>query len=151
MKEICTKILINASPAIVWDIITDFENYGKWNPFIRKISGAKSEGSTIKVFIKPPNSNGMKFKPKILNYCPEEEIRWLGKLWIPKIFDGEHSLTIKKIDDNKVLFVQQEQFNGLLVPLFTKLLKDTELGFQMMNQKLKQKAEKQSNDVEIVM
>ena len=99
------------------------------------------EGSTIQVFIKPPNSNGMKFKPEILKYEPEKEIRWLGKLWIPKIFDGEHSLTIKKIEENKVLFIQKEQFNGLLVPLFTNMLKDTKLGFQMMNQKLKQKAE----------
>ncbi|MGB7969823.1 MAG: SRPBCC domain-containing protein [Methanobacterium sp.] len=141
MKKICTKILINASPAIIWDIITDFENYGKWNPFIREISGTTKEGSTIQVFIKPPNSNGMKFKPEILKYEPEKEIRWLGKLWIPKIFDGEHSLTIKKIEENKVLFIQKEQFNGLLVPLFTNMLKDTKLGFQMMNQKLKQKAE----------
>lgn len=142
MKEICTKIQINASPSIVWSIITDFENYGKWNPFIREISGLTREGSTIQIFIKPPNSNGMKFRPKILKYEPEEEIRWLGKLWIPKIFDGEHSLTIKKLDENKVLFIQKEQFNGLLVPLFTKLFKDTELGFQMMNQNLKKEAER---------
>jgi hypothetical protein len=40
------------------------------------------------------------------------------------------------------LFIQKEEFNGLLVPLFTNMLKDTKLGFQMMNQKLKQKAEK---------
>ena len=84
MKEICTKIQINASPEIVWDIITDFENYRKWNPFIREISGVIKEGSTIQVYIKPPNSSGMKFKPKILKIDPEKEIRWLGKLWIFK-------------------------------------------------------------------
>ncbi len=65
MKEICTKISIVATPTIVWNIITDFENYGKWNPFIKEISGVKKEGSTLQIFIKPPNSNGMKFKPKI--------------------------------------------------------------------------------------
>jgi hypothetical protein len=97
---------------------------------------------TIQVFIKPPNSNGMKFKSKIVKYEPEKEIRWLGKLWIPKIFDGEHSITIKKIDENKVLFIQKERFNGLLVPLFTNMLKDTKSEFQMMNQKLKQESEK---------
>ena len=73
MKEICSKIQINASPSVVWNIITDFENYGKWNPFIRKISGATTEGSTIQVYIKPPNSNGMKFKPKILKYKPKKK------------------------------------------------------------------------------
>jgi hypothetical protein len=142
MKEICTKILINASPTIIWDIITDFKSYGTWNPFIREISGVIKEGSTIQVFIKPPNSNGMKFKPKVLKYEPEKEVRWIGKLWIPKIFDGEHSLTIQKIEENKVLFIQKEQFKGILVPLFTNMLKNTKLGFQMMNQKLKQEAEK---------
>ncbi len=96
MKEICTEILINSSPAIVWDIITDFENYGKWNPFIKEISGVIQQGSPLQVFIKPPKSNGMKFKLKILKVEPQKEIRWLGKLWIPKIFDGEHSLIIKK-------------------------------------------------------
>lgn len=145
MKEICTKILIKASPAIVWDIITDFENYGKWNPFIREISGVIKEGSTIHIFIKPPNSNGIKFKPKILKIDSEKEIRWLGKLLISKIFDGEHSLTIKKIDNSNILFIQKEQFKGLLVPFFTNILIDTKSGFELMNQKLKETAEKRMN------
>ncbi len=141
MKEICTKIQINAPPNVVWDIINDFANYEKWNPFIRRISGNPKEGCEIKIFIKPPNSNGIKFKPKILKYDREKEIRWLGKLWIPKLFDGEHSLTIKKLNEDKVLFIQKERFTGLLVPLFTNTLKDTKSGFEMMNEKLKQKAE----------
>jgi hypothetical protein len=142
MKEIYTEIHINASSSIVWDIITDFDNFGKWNPFIKEISGTQKEGSEIQVFIKPLNSNGMRFKPKILTYEPGKEIKWLGKLWIPKLFDGEHSLSIKKVDESNVLFVQKEKFTGLLVPLFSNILKDTESGFEMMNQKLKQEAEK---------
>ena len=147
MKEICTKIIINASPIVVWNIITDFENFGKWNPFIKKISGVPKEGNTIQIFIKPPNSNGMRFEPKILKYEPEKEIRWLGKLWIPKIFDGEHSLTIRKVDENKILFIQKEQFKGLLIPLFTNMLEDTKSGFIMMNEKLKQKAEEMMEEM----
>lgn len=147
MKEICTKIIINASPIVVWNIITDFENFGKWNPFIKKIWGVPKEGNTIQVFIKPPNSNGIRFEPKILKYEPEKEIRWLGKLWIPKIFDGEHSLTIKKVEENKVLFIQKEQFKGLLVPLFTNMLEDTKSGFKMMNEKLKQEAEEMMDEM----
>ena len=147
MKEICTKIIINASPIVVWNIITDFENFGKWNPFIKKISGVPKEGNTIQIFIKPPNSNGMRFEPKILKYEPEKEIRWLGKLWIPKIFDGEHSLTIRKVDENKILFIQKEQFKGLLIPLFTNMLEDTKSGFIIMNEKLKQKAEEMMEEM----
>lgn len=140
MKEIYTEIEIDAPASVVWDIITDFDNYPQWNPFIKKISGDQIVGSQIEVFIEPPNSNRVRFKPKILSYIPEEELRWLGNLWIPKLFDGEHSLIIKKIDENKVLFIQKEKFNGLFVPLLSGMLKDTESGFKMMNQALKKEA-----------
>lgn len=142
MKEIYTEIQINASSKIVWEIISDFENYGTWNNFIQEISGIPKEGSQITVFIKPPNSKGIKFKPKILKYEPENEIRWIGKLWIPKLFDGEHSLKINKIDENNVLFVQKERFSGLLVPLLVNTLKDTKSGFEIMNSELKKESEK---------
>jgi len=142
MKEIYTEIEIDAPASAVWTIITDFENFPHWNPFIKEIAGNPKEGSQIEVFIKPPNSSGMKFKPKILNYDPEKEIRWLGRLWISGLFDGEHSLTIREIEENKVLFIQKEKFTGLLVSLLSNMLKDTESGFKLMNAALKREAEK---------
>ncbi len=103
MKEIYTEIEINASASVVWSILTDFDDFSRWNPFIRKISGNLQEGAQIEAFIKPPNSNGMKFRPKILTCAPKRELRWLGNLWIPKLFDGEHSLIINEINENKGL------------------------------------------------
>ncbi|MGF7117062.1 SRPBCC family protein [Methanobacterium oryzae] len=141
MKEIYTEIEINASADVVWNIITNFDDYPRWNPFIKEISGNLQEGAQIEVFIKPPNSKGMKFKPKIIKFQPEKEVRWLGRLWIPKLFDGEHSLIIRKISENKVLFIQKERFYGVLVPILSNLLKDTKSGFELMNQALKQEAE----------
>ena len=142
MKEIYTEIEINASEDVVWGILTDFKNFPQWNPFIKEISGNQEEGSQIDVFIKPPNSNGLKLKPSIVTYEPGKELRWFGKLWIPKLFDGEHSFIIEKISSDKVLFIQKERFTGLLVPFFSGLLKDTESGFMLMNKALKREAER---------
>ena len=142
MKEIYTEIGINASAEIVWEIITDFDNFGEWNSFIKEISGVPKEGSQLKLFTKPPNSNGIGFKPKILKYEAEKEITWLGKLWIPKLFDGKHSLIIKKLDERSVLFVQKERFSGLLVPFLRNMLDNTKSGFEIMNHELKKEAEK---------
>lgn len=127
MNEIYTEIEIDAPASIVWSIITDFEDFTRWNPFIKEIAGNLKEGSQIEVFIKPPKFSGMKFKPKILIYKPGKELQWLGKLWIPKFFDGEHSLIIKEIGKNKILFIQKERFNGLLYSLFPNILKDMNL------------------------
>ena len=38
MKEIKTEIIINSKPEKVWNILTNFEKYPEWNPFIKSIS-----------------------------------------------------------------------------------------------------------------
>jgi hypothetical protein len=142
MKEIYTEIGINASATIVWDILIDFDNFKGWNSFIKEISGVPERGSLIELFIKPPNSNGLHFKPEILVYEEKKEITWLGNLWIPKLFDGKHSLIIKELDDSNVLFIQKERFTGILIPFFSGMLEDTKSGFEIMNSELKMEAEK---------
>ena len=141
MKEVYSEIQIKASASVVWGILTDFEKFGEWNPFIKEISGTLKEGSELRIFIEPPNSKGMEFKPTLKKVETEKKIQWLGKIWIPKLFDGEHSWTINQIDDNTVLFIQKERFTGIFVPFFSKLLKNTKSGFEMMNQNLKQRSE----------
>ncbi len=65
MKQIETDIIINADLNKVWLILTDFESYPHWNPFIRVISGKKKVGEKLRVFIQPPESKGMLFKGDI--------------------------------------------------------------------------------------
>ncbi|MGA2677652.1 MAG: SRPBCC domain-containing protein [Methanobacterium sp.] len=141
MKEVYSEIQIKASASVVWGILTDFEKFGEWNPFITEISGKLKEGSELRVFMEPPNSKGMEFKPTLKKVETEKKIQWLGKVWIPKLFDGEHRWIINQIDDNTVLFIQKERFTGIFVPFFSKLLKNTKSGFKMMNQNLKQRSE----------
>ncbi len=141
MKEIYSEIIINTSAQVVWNILTDFEKFGEWNPFIKEISGTLKEGSQLRIFIEPPNSKGMEFKPTLKKVETEKRIQWLGKVWIPKLFDGEHSWSINQINDNSVLFIQKERFTGIFVPFFAELLKNTKSGFEMMNEALKKEAE----------
>ena len=44
IKEIKTEIIINTKPEKVWEVLTDFENYPTWNPFIQNISGEQKVG-----------------------------------------------------------------------------------------------------------
>ena len=141
MKQIETEIIINAKPEIVWEILTDFDNYGKWNPFIKSISGMKEEGEQLKVFIQPPEGKGMTFKPLVLNYQENSEFRWIGKLGIKGIFDGEHYFKLEEISPIQTKFIQGEKFTGILVVLMRNLVKNTKRGFEIMNKALKKEAE----------
>lgn len=136
-KKIRTAIEIRADRETVWSILTDFEKYPEWNPFIKSVTGEMKVGSRIKIRLQ-----GMAFKPVILTYDKNSEIKWLGSLFFKGLFDGEHRFKLTEIKEGTTLFEQSEKFMGLLVPLFAKSLDtDTKQGFQQMNEKLGQIAE----------
>lgn len=143
-KEIKTEILIHATPEKVWSILTNFENYPNWNPFIKFIKGEVKVGNKITARIEPPEANGMTFKPKILTYEVNKELSWIGHFLFTGIFDGEHKFELIDNGNGTTTFKQSEKFKGILVPLLKKQLDyNTRKGFEQMNNKLKELAEKQ--------
>lgn len=142
MKELRTEINIQASDERVWKLLTDFTSFPDWNPFIHRVKGEAKVGAQLEVHIKPSGASGMTFKPTVLKVAPKRELRWLGQLLMPGLFDGEHSFTIETLAADRVRFTQREVFTGLLVPLFAKGLDaDTRRGFEEMNLALKARAE----------
>jgi hypothetical protein len=140
--NITTSIIINATAENVWSILTDFENYMQWNPFITSITGAIKVGNTLQVTVAPPNGNAMKFKPTLLVVNEHKELKWKGKLLLKGLFDGEHQFEIIDNKNGTVTLVQSENFTGILVPPFKKTIKiNTKNGFVLMNEKLKERAE----------
>ena len=142
MKEIRTEIEIQASDKRVWQLLTDFASFPQWNPFIRQAKGEVKVGARLLIHLQPSGASGMTFKPIVLKVKPNRELRWLGRLLMPGLFDGEHIFTIETLEANRVRFTQREVFTGLLVPLFARSLNaDTRRGFEEMNQALKSRAE----------
>ena len=142
MKELHSEIEINAPAQRVWEVLTDFASYPRWNPFIRRASGVPRTGERLEVRMEPSGSRGMTFRPEVLNAETNRELRWLGHLLVRGLFDGEHSFTIEPLGETRVRFVQREVFRGLLVPLFSGGLdRDTRRGFEEMNRALKERAE----------
>ena len=140
--ELKTSITINATPEKVWAVLTDFNRYPEWNPFITSLTGTVAVGRNITARIEPPGGSPMNFKPKVLAFEPAKEFRWLGHLLFPGLFDGEHIFEITDHGNGTVTFVQREKFGGILIPLFRKMLDvNTRQGFEMMNEKLKELAE----------
>jgi hypothetical protein len=140
-KELHSEIEIAASAERVWGILTDFASFPRWNPFIRRISGKLEVGERLEVRLEPPDSRGITMRPTVLRAEPNRLMRWLGRLLVPGLFDGEHSLTIQPLEGNRVRFVQSETFKGVLVPLVARTLDNTLRGFEEMNEALKERAE----------
>jgi hypothetical protein len=93
-KEIVTEIEINASPSRVWWVLTDFEKYPTWNPFIKKISGIPARNEKLEVHMPDPRGGMMVFTPDVLVAERERELRWLGRSE-GNAFNGEHCFLIE--------------------------------------------------------
>jgi hypothetical protein len=133
---------IKASPKRIWSILTDFEKYPEWNPFIKRITGPLEEGAQWEIIIQPPHQKRMTFHPKVLTIKPEEELRWLGNMGVPGLFDGEHYFTLEQKNQSTTQFVQGEHFGGILAPMIGLVaFDDTHKGFELMNDALKKRAE----------
>ncbi|APZ45863.1 polyketide cyclase [Polaribacter reichenbachii] len=136
-KQIKTSITINASKEKIWKILTDFENYSEWNSFIKSVTGKVKVGEQIKIKLQ-----GMTFKPVVLIYNKNSELKWLGKLWFKGLFDGEHKFKLTENKNGTTTFEQSENFTGILVKLFSKNLEKTKKHFEQMNNELKIRSEK---------
>src|SRR5437870_6101712 len=134
MKTLRTQIDIDAPAERVPDALTNITDYPAWNPFIPRLAGTLAPGERLEVRIEPPGGAAMTFRPTVLAVEPGRELRWLGRLLVPGLFDGEHQFEIHRLAPGRVRFVQQERFTGVLVPLFARNLDNHTLaGFNAMN------------------
>jgi hypothetical protein len=142
VKELRSQIEIGATAERVWQVLTDFVAYPEWNPFIRRVNGRPEVDEQLVVRMRPSGTKGLTFRPTVMRVEPNRQLRWLGHLLVPGLFDGEHIFEIEELDQGRVLFTQREVFKGLLVPLLARSLdRDTQRGFEEMNRALRERAE----------
>lgn len=138
---VSTTIDIDASPQAVWDVLSDFAAYGDWNPFMDRIEGRAEVGAKLVVHMSPNGGRGMTFRPTVLAAVPGQELRWLGKLGVGGLFDGEHSFVLTPNADATTHLAHGERFSGVLVALLKGTVKDSHAGFEAFNNALKQRVE----------
>lgn len=137
-----TEIDITAPAERVWDVLTDFEAYPQWNPFIRQIGGVLAPRARLRVQIRPPGGRAMTFQPIVLRVEDGRHFSWRGRTFVPGLFDGEHAFDVEPVAEGRVRFIHAEMFRGLLVPLLARTLRTTtRQGFEAMNAALKTRVE----------
>jgi hypothetical protein len=124
VKELRSQIEIEAPAERVWQVLTDFAAYPEWNPFIRRVNGRPEVEEQLVVRMRPSGTRGLTFRPTVMKVEPNRQLRWLGHLLVPGLFDGEHIFEIEELDRGRVLFVQREVFKGLLVPLLARTFRE---------------------------
>ena len=150
MFEIQTQIDIQASPARIWAILTDFAHYSEWNPLIVAATGVARSGQILHLTLSVKPGRMVRLRPRVLHADASETLVWRGRLLLPGLFSGEHCFTLSPLEDGSVRLSHSEQFRGLLVPLLRRSLdRDTRAGFERMNQALRERAEHHNRHAQV--
>ncbi len=139
--EIRTELEIAAPASDVWRILTDFERYAEWNPFITTISGKLVEDSKLRVQLSLPEGRELCIQPRLVRCREPSELCWRGHLGFPGLFDGEHFFQLQELTERRTRFVQGENFGGVLLRFAGTSITRAARGFVYMNQALKRRAE----------
>ncbi len=141
MKQINTEIEIAAAPTVVWEILTELDEFENWNPFVVEAHGDVVAGEKLVVSIRPPGKRAQTFRPTVTVVDPDRKFEWLGKLGVSGVFDGRHQYVLEPTAEG-TKFIQREEFTGILAGLLIKMIgKATREGFEAMNHALKDRAE----------
>ena len=137
--EIRSELTFDGTPDEVWHVLTDFPRYSEWNPGFVRFEGRPEVGTKLEISFTPRDvgKRPMTMRPVVLEVDPGRGFRWLGHLFVPGLFDGEHRFEIHEPEPGRVTFVQGERFRGALVPFLRRMLdRDTVSMFDRVNEAL---------------
>ncbi|MFC3575154.1 SRPBCC domain-containing protein [Streptomyces yaanensis] len=141
MRRISSTVHISAPTDQVWAVLSDFERFHEWNPFLVEAAGRAAPGARLTLrFRLPGNGREMVFRPTVLHSEPGRLLCWRGRLGVPGIFDGVHSFELTERDGGTQV-LQSECFSGLLVPFSGAVITPSEKGFQDLTDALKKRVE----------
>ncbi len=135
---------IDAKPEEIWEVLLDFESWGKWNPFIPVVEGKLEVGEILQIEVKSPGMKPMIFKPEVFEVIPNKKILWGGS-FLKILYRGDHAFILEPIEEGKTRFRQIERFMGPVVLFMGGMIEKTELGYKQMNLALKNEVESVTN------
>jgi uncharacterized protein YndB with AHSA1/START domain len=130
-RQTSIQQVIQASPATVWNLLTNASQYSNWNSTIIKLEGKIEQGGKIKLTSTlDPNRV---FKLKVKEFVPNQKLVW-GDAMGTRIYTLE-------AQGNNTLFGMEEKIGGLLFPLFASHIPSFDASFEQFVVDLKQAAE----------
>jgi hypothetical protein len=144
-----TQVEIKAPASAVREVLFDFADYPKWNPFITRVDGTVAEGSQIYVNVVPVGIPGISAPAVVLSVSPDR-LEWKGtapsqlgsgpiSVDLPGVLSARHEFIIEDLGLGRTRFRNNDEFSGIGVTSYN--MKPIKAGLDAMNEALKKRAE----------
>ena len=137
MKEYQIEIKIKASREALWNAITDFQNFPKWNSVLAMEGNDNLVvGEKFEVTINQPNGKQTKFKAVATSKVERKSFSATATIVGKWFYEAKHHFIVKEVDRELVIFIQKWELKGIMASMFGKqMIKELEV-FNQMNREL---------------
>lgn len=136
-----TETVIRADAETVYNILTNFQAYPEWNPWVSRVEGNAELGSVVAVDA-TLGKRKVTVNHEILELEKGKVLRWGDVEWFSKVACGRRVRTIEPISEGLIRYRNEMPMTGLLAWLANILSgKDVVYGMNLENIALKHHAE----------
>ncbi|GAB2540391.1 SRPBCC family protein [Nocardia heshunensis] len=133
---------IDAPAELVWQVLTDVDKYGEWNPFCLECETTLEPGSPIDMKVRLVGPKPKQQREFIRTHTPGVEFSYAMKPAPLGLLSSERSHTVTALDDGRTRYLSHFQLNGPLAPVVSGLLGSAlTTGFEGMTNAVKTRAE----------
>ncbi|MYA32676.1 MAG: SRPBCC domain-containing protein [Gemmatimonadales bacterium] len=137
---------IDAPIERVWDILTDFERYGEWNPFTPSVTTNFEIGSPVELYVRMGHWR-LKQVERIEVVEPPHVIAWSTTMGHRFLISALREQRLEAVGEGRCRYRTWDDFSGLLIPLVMLLFGGfVRRGFNDVARGLKTRAETVSAD-----
>lgn len=127
--------VFNAKPQMIFDVVTDFNNYENWNTLIPSAKGNLNIGDEIRMVLK---LNGRKrpFSPKVTFVDKNLSFTLTKKILLKQLGELNHKFEFYPLDNGTTELRQTWTGSGMLIKLLWPLIKRSFAEFEIFNDNL---------------
>ncbi|MGV3639006.1 MAG: SRPBCC family protein [Adhaeribacter sp.] len=135
-RETSVRIPIQATPPVIWGLLTDAAGFPRWNSTVIAVTGNIAAGETLR--LKSTLDPKRTFKLKVKAFEPEKRLVWGDS-------QGSRTYTLTPGSGGTVVFAMHEKIGGLMFPLYAKYIPPFDEAFETFAADLKREAENIQN------
>lgn len=131
-RETAVSVDIQADKSIIWALLTNANDFARWNTTVISIDGRIALGEKIR--LKAKLDPKREFKLTVKSFEADSRLVWGDAM-------GQRVYTLKSIGNNLTNFTMVEKIGGPLFPLFANMIPPFDASFEQFAKDIKNEAE----------
>jgi hypothetical protein len=110
-------VVAQAPCAVAWEVVTGFDRYDEWNPYLVRARGKAAEGASLDLDARPPGEDAEELDAEVIVVRPGRKLEWETRTVVPGVLDHEQIFRTLSDGPRRCRIVHEARFEGVLAPL----------------------------------